>query len=410
MTGEGDLGGAVITDTPIAVSEADLADLRRRLSATRWPEPEPVDDWSQGAPLERVRALCDHWLHRYDWRRCEAMLNGWHPQATTIDGLAITFFHIRSVHPGALPMIMTHGWPGSVVEFDRVVGPLTDPLAHGGDVRDAFHLVLPCLPGYGFSAKPAASGWTVDRIAAAWATLMARLGYEHWVAQGGDWGASVTGRIAAAAAPGCAAIHLNTVNVASDAADADDDSAGARRARAAGMRGVDTARSGRRGVGLDAAFAELLGEALPPSKQIIPVRMEAAPIEIATCDREVNVGMIAIDVKTGNPRPVRKLFACEVQGRRFQTVRIGPRRHREDHRYGRRTLASGVPVHLEVVPILRENLHVPSVAQHDALAGFKPEFLVGTMPQPTDIGEVGKDVSAAMLTPRDPHHNLWNST
>ncbi|KQU46038.1 hypothetical protein ASG67_15655 [Sphingomonas sp. Leaf339] len=176
------------------------------------------------------------------------------------------------------------------------------------------------------------------------------------------------------------------------------------------IRGVNTARSGRRGVGLDAALAELLGEALPPSKQIIPVRMKAAPVKIATRDRDVNVRMVAIDVKAGNPRPVRKLLACEVQGRRFQTLRIGPRRHREDHGYRRRTFSSGVPVHLEVMPILREDLHIASIPQNDPLAGFKPEFLVGTMPQPTDIGEVGKDVSAAMLTPRDPHHNLWNST
>ena len=223
--------GATILDAPILVSDGELDDLRRRLAATRWPERETADDWSQGAPLERVRALCDHWLHRYDWRRCEAMLNGWNPQATVLDGLSVNFFHIRSPEPGALPMIITHGWPGSVVEFARVVGPLTDPVAHGGDARDAFHLVLPCLPGYGFSEKPVAPGWGVDRIAAAWSTLMDRLGYDRWVAQGGDWGASVTARIATAGATGCAAIHLNTVNVASDPADADDDSPGARRAR-----------------------------------------------------------------------------------------------------------------------------------------------------------------------------------
>jgi len=223
-----------VADAPIAVPDAALENLRRRLAATRWPDRETVDDWSQGAPLDRVRALCDHWLHRYDWRRCEAMLNDWHPQATTIDGLEVSFFHVRSADPGALPLLMTHGWPGSVVEFNRVVGPLTDPAAHGGDAADAFHLVLPNLPGYGLSAKPTEPGWTVDRIASAWAALMPRLGYDRWVAQGGDWGATVTGRIAAAAAPGCVAVHLNTVNVASDPADADDDSPGARRARAAG--------------------------------------------------------------------------------------------------------------------------------------------------------------------------------
>lgn len=224
-------GGAPLLDAPIHVPDGELVDLRRRLAEARWPERETVDDWSQGAPLDRVRALCDHWLHRYDWRRCEAMLNGWNPRATILDGLSVTFFDIRSPEPEALPMIMTHGWPGSVIEFNRVVGPLTDPVAHGGEARDAFHLVLPCLPGYGFSEKPASPGWTVDRIAQAWSTLMARLGYNRWVAQGGDWGASVTGRIAAAAAPGCEAIHLNTVMVAPDPADTDDSSPDARRAR-----------------------------------------------------------------------------------------------------------------------------------------------------------------------------------
>ena len=224
-------GEAAVHAAPIDISEDELLDLRRRLAETRWPERETVSDWSQGAPLDRVRALCGHWLQHYDWRRCEAMLNGWNPQSTELDGLAITFFHIRSPEPDALPMIMTHGWPGSVVEFNRAVGPLTDPVAHGGDARDAFHLVLPCLPGYGLSEKPAAPGWTVDRIVQAWPMLMERLGYDRWVAQGGDWGASVTGRIAAGAPPGCAAIHLNTANISSDPADAEDDSPDARRAR-----------------------------------------------------------------------------------------------------------------------------------------------------------------------------------
>ncbi len=222
---------AAVVDAPIAIPDSDLVDLRRRLAEARWPDRETVNDWSQGAPLDRVRALCDHWLHRYDWRRCEAMLNGWNPQATMLHGLSVTFFHIRSPKADALPMIMTHGWPGSVVEFNRVVGPLTDPVAHGGEARDAFHLVLPCMPGYGFSEKPSAPGWSVDRIASAWAGLMPRLGYERWVAQGGDWGGSVTSRIAAAAPPGCVAIHLNTVDLTADAADADDDSVGARRSR-----------------------------------------------------------------------------------------------------------------------------------------------------------------------------------
>lgn len=222
-------GETSMLDAPIQISEAELVDLNRRLTEARWPDRETVGDWSQGVPLDRMRALCDYWRDGYDWRRCETMLNGWNPKATTLDGLRIAFFHIRSPEPDALPMIMTHGWPGSVVEFNRVVGPLTDPVAHGGAARDAFHLVLPCLPGYGFSAKPAMPGWTVERIAGAWTTLMGRLGYQRWVAQGGDWGAAVTSRIAAAAPSGCAAIHLNTVDLAPDPADADDDSPGARR-------------------------------------------------------------------------------------------------------------------------------------------------------------------------------------
>lgn len=216
---------------PIAIDEAALDDLRRRLDDARWPTRETADGWEQGAPLERVRALCEYWRDGYDWRRCVTMLNGWNPHATTIEGLDVAFFHIRSPETDAMPMIMTHGWPGSVVEFNRVVGPLTDPVTHGGDAGDAFHLVLPCLPGYGFSGKPDGVGWTVDRIAGAWTTLMTRLGYSDWVAQGGDWGAIVTGRIAAMTLPGCRAIHLNTVDVAADPADAADDSAGARRVR-----------------------------------------------------------------------------------------------------------------------------------------------------------------------------------
>ena len=219
-----------IVAATITIDGRELLDLRQRLRDARWPDRETVSDWSQGAPLDRVRALCAYWHDEYDWRRCEAMLNGWNPHRTMLDGLEIAFFHIRSPEPNALPMIVTHGWPGSVIEFHRVVGPLTDPVAHGGEARDAFHLVLPCLPGYGFSAKPDSTGWTVDRIATAWTRLMARLGYRHWVAQGGDWGAIVTARIAAAAPAGCVGAHVNTVDVATDPADADDDSPGARRA------------------------------------------------------------------------------------------------------------------------------------------------------------------------------------
>jgi pimeloyl-ACP methyl ester carboxylesterase len=193
----------------LAVPQAELDDLKDRLARTRWPEKETVDDWSQGAPLAKVKALCEHWRDSYDWRRCEAALNGLGQYKTQIDGLGIHFLHIRSPEPSALPMIMTHGWPGSVIEFMKVIGPLTDPVAHGGKAEDAFHLVIPSLPGYGFSDKPSSTGWKIERIAAAWVTLMQRLGYDRFVAQGGDWGAAVTTALAHLRPAGCAAIHLN---------------------------------------------------------------------------------------------------------------------------------------------------------------------------------------------------------
>ncbi len=200
----------LVHPAPLAVPNRELDELRARLAATRWPEREPVSDGSQGAPLHGVQALCAYWRERYDWRRCEAMLNGWNPQRTVIDGLGIHFFQVRSPEPRALPVVMTHGWPGSVIEFHKVVGPLTDPRAHGGDPADALHLVLPSLPGYGFSGKPAETGWGIARIADAWSTLMHRLGYrERWGAQGGDWGAQVTSTLASRAPAGCIGIHLN---------------------------------------------------------------------------------------------------------------------------------------------------------------------------------------------------------
>ena len=195
----------------IAVPQRELDELTRRLAQTRWPERETVDDWSQGAPLEKVRALCDYWRDRYDWRRCEAMLNGWDQHRTSLDGLGIHFLHVRSPEPDALPMIMTHDWPGSVIEFHKVIGPLTDPVAHGGDARDAFHLVLPSLPGYGFSGKPATPGWGFGRIARAWVTLMDRLGYNRYIAQGGDWGADITAQLGTTRPPGLTGIHLNSL-------------------------------------------------------------------------------------------------------------------------------------------------------------------------------------------------------
>lgn len=193
----------------LAIPDETLADLRARLANTRWPEQETVTDWSQGVPLARIKALCDYWANDYDWRRCEARLNALGQCHTSIDGLRIHFLHVRSPHPEAVPLILTHGWPGSVVEFLDVIAPLSDPTAHGGNAADAFHVVLPSLPGYGFSDKPASTGWNVERIAAAWATLMKRLGYQRFFAQGGDWGAAVSTAVGMLGDSGCAGIHLN---------------------------------------------------------------------------------------------------------------------------------------------------------------------------------------------------------
>lgn len=195
----------------LSISEAQLIDLKDRLQRTRWPETETVADTSQGPPLRKIRALMNYWRDQYDWRRCEAMLNGFGQHRTTIDGLGIHFLHVCSPEPDALPLILTHGWPGSVLEFHKIVGPLTDPAAHGGDRRDAFHVVVPSLPGFGFSDKPTAPGWGIPRVADAWIRLMGRLGYDRWVAQGGDWGAAVTTAIGHKAPPGCIGIHLNFV-------------------------------------------------------------------------------------------------------------------------------------------------------------------------------------------------------
>jgi pimeloyl-ACP methyl ester carboxylesterase len=193
----------------IAVEDRALDDLRRRLRATRWPERETVDDWSQGIPLAYVQDVCGYWAEKYDWRAREARLNRFSQAKTEIDGLGIHFVHVRSPHEGALPLVITHGWPGSIVEFQKVIEPLTNPTAHGGEAGDAFHVVCPSLPGYGFSDKPERAGWKVERIADAWAQLMQRLGYARYVAQGGDWGAMVTTRIGIQDEAHCAAIHLN---------------------------------------------------------------------------------------------------------------------------------------------------------------------------------------------------------
>lgn len=198
-----------ITPFPIAIPEDDLLDLRRRLAATRWPDRETVPDAGQGPRTDRLRALCDHWATGYDWRRCERDLNALGSSRTEIDGLGIHFLHVRSPEPGAVPLLLCHGWPGSVLEFRQLIGPLTDPVAHGGDAADAFHVVIPSMPGFGFSDKPAGPGWNVARIADAWLTLMERLGYHRFFAQGGDWGSAVVERITRAVPGRCLGAHFN---------------------------------------------------------------------------------------------------------------------------------------------------------------------------------------------------------
>jgi pimeloyl-ACP methyl ester carboxylesterase len=193
----------------LEIPEEQLDDLRRRIEATRWPSSELVDDRSQGVQLATTKALAHYWATEHDWRACEARLNALPQFMTEIDGVDIHFIHVKSPHENALPLIMTHGWPGSVVELLETVGPLTDPTAHGGDAEDAFHLVLPSLPGYGFSGEPAELGWNVGRVAQAWAELMHRLGYTGYVAQGGDVGAAVTDAMGRQAPEGLLGIHMN---------------------------------------------------------------------------------------------------------------------------------------------------------------------------------------------------------
>ncbi len=194
---------------PVKVSDAELNDLRRRVNATKWPERETVADATQGVQLATMQALARYWATEYDWRRCEAKLNSVPNFVTEIDGLDIHFIHVRSRHEDALPMIVTHGWPGSIIEQMKIIGPLTDPTAHGGSASDAFHLVIPSLPGHGFSGKPTAPGWTPITIGRAWATLMQRLGYKCYVAQGGDWGNAVSEVMALQQPAGLLGIHTN---------------------------------------------------------------------------------------------------------------------------------------------------------------------------------------------------------
>jgi pimeloyl-ACP methyl ester carboxylesterase len=201
--------GTEIRRFEVTFDEADFDDLRRRIAATRWPEKEPVDDLSQGVQLATIQALAKYWETEYDFGRLQARLNAVPHFMTEIDGLDIHFIHVRSPHDDALPLIITHGWPGSIIEMLNVIGPLTDPTAHGGSEEDAFHVVVPSMAGYGFSGKPTSTGWGPERMARAWAELMERLGYTRYVAQGGDWGALVTDFIGAQAPDGLIGIHTN---------------------------------------------------------------------------------------------------------------------------------------------------------------------------------------------------------
>ena len=197
-----------ITPFTINIPEAQLTDLRNRINNTRWAEEECVNDWSQGIPLTYVREIADYWANQYDWRKSEQYLNTFDHFQTNINDLDIHFIHQKSPHPDAYPLIITHGWPGSIVEFHKVIQPLVDPTKHGGKAEDAFHVVCPSLPGYGFSGKPSQSGWGVEKIAETWDQLMDQLGYENYGAQGGDWGAAITTQIGRNIGH-CDAIHIN---------------------------------------------------------------------------------------------------------------------------------------------------------------------------------------------------------
>lgn len=200
---------AFIEPFQVAVKSAALDDLKLRLEHVRWPNQETVADCSQGVPLSKMKSLVEYWRTIYDWSRCEKSLNSYPQFTANLDGLKIHFFHIRSSNQNALPMILTHGWPGSVLEFMKVIGPLSEPQDFGGKAEDAFHLVIPSLPGFGFSEKPTETGWSINKIAHNWGALMQSLGYEHYVAQGGDWGSAITRQMALQTLAGLKAIHTN---------------------------------------------------------------------------------------------------------------------------------------------------------------------------------------------------------
>ncbi|MEH6542393.1 MAG: epoxide hydrolase family protein [Porticoccaceae bacterium] len=233
------MNGHTIKPFKISITDAVLKDLKQRLNNTRWPEKETVDDWSQGIPLAYTQEMCAYWLNEYDWPRREALLNQYEQFTTELNGIDIHFIHARSPHENARPLIMTHGWPGSIVEFQKVIGPLIDPVAHGGDAQDAFHVVCPSLPGYGFSGKPKETGWSIEKIAETWNQLMLRLGYDSYFAQGGDWGAVVTSAIGMQNLGNCQAIHINMVFVEPDPATMDDLSPLEQRALAAAQYYMD---------------------------------------------------------------------------------------------------------------------------------------------------------------------------
>ncbi len=211
-----------VTPFRLEIPDTELRDLHERLRRTRWPEEETVEDWSQGVPIAYMRELCNYWAEQYDWRATEAQLNALPQFRTQIDGLGIHFIHVRSPNADALPLIITHGWPGSIIEFLKVIGPLTDPVTHGGDAADAFHVVCPSLPGYGFSDKPARPGWDIQRIADAWTRLMARLGYDRYGAQGSDWGTSISAKVGQRDRDHVVGIHLTPALAPPDPATFDD--------------------------------------------------------------------------------------------------------------------------------------------------------------------------------------------